>query len=159
MGAGPPFLYSRARDAGSSLALISPRDGDRRFTSAITVTWRPRSAVTKSVGGVTVRARFSRSARIVRAVATRLLVSCMIRPSTPVGGVHLVENACTSATVRLMSIRALFGQCGRARYSREPGARHAAYQASARDSRFPHQLLGAERLRAELRRDRAAVQL
>src|SRR5688572_32758053 len=112
MGAGPPFLYSRARDAGSSLALISPRDGDRRFTSAITVTWRPRSAVTKSVGGVTVRARFSRSARIVRAVATRLLVSCMIRPSTPVGGVHLVENACTSATVRLMSIRALFGQSG-----------------------------------------------
>jgi repressor LexA len=71
---------------------------------------------------------------MARAAMTRLLVSCMIRPSTPVGGVHVAENACTSATVRLMSISGSFRSVRpAARYSCEPGARYAAHQASARD--------------------------
>ncbi len=106
--AAPPRAYAEACAAASIDALITPLDGDRRFTSAMTATSargaQPRSRCRRERPAPAVPAR--RPSRASRAAA-RTAAAAESRPSGPIGGVH-ERFACTSGPC---SDIVLFGCC------------------------------------------------
>src|SRR6185312_11111150 len=119
------------------------------------------------------RSRPATSARSARSRSTRSYASATIPPNTPVGGVHVIDDweTCTSVDLRLLcnseSIRERKALCGwlegehthaSINWSLTRG-QHGAHEAATRDPHLSRRVRGTERVRTELRGNRATVQL
>ena len=143
---------------------MAPFEGERRFTSAMTPTSVPRSAAASDGAGGRGSPRGAPARPPLRQARPRVpRPPRQIVPRVPAGGVQR-RNACTSGPIRI-------SYSGVVRGSAQPPAaravaianfrrsRHAAHEAPTRDSKLSDALLGAKRLRAELRGDRRELQL
>jgi len=100
IAAAPPASYALTCRARSSPGLMSPLDGDDRFTSAITPICSPRSASRNDGTASARRAWRSSSAARGASVAARARASSVNSPRVPTGGVQ-AEIPCASVDLRL----------------------------------------------------------
>src|SRR5439155_17451554 len=158
MAAAPPDSYARTRRTRSRSGLITPFDGDERFTSAITPISARLRAVAK-LGCTGAASAFRRSsASDDRSVAARAAASSVNAPRTPPGGSQ-GEKACASVDLRLTYE---FGKCSvgsadRSTLNQPRKKGYVAHKTPAGDSDLPRHLLRRARLRAKFRGDRDAV--
>ena len=92
--------FERAWAAAPISELIHPLDGDRRFTSATTLTVDCRRAPANDGTGPAAAAARSSAPRSCRSVAARSCASLTMPPSVPAGGVQ-AGVACTSVLLRI----------------------------------------------------------